>query len=53
MTENPRADRLNDIADRMFPNRDQPVTMTEEELAASSAEIVANIRRKLNDSQSS
>lgn len=51
MTENPRADRLNDIANRMFPNPDQPVTMTEKEMAARSAEIVANIRRKLNDSQ--
>lgn len=49
MTDKDHADRLDDIASRMFPNGHQRPTMTEEEIAAKADEIVADLRRKRNE----
>ena len=46
MSDNPRIDRLDDIADRMFPAHDDQPTMTDEEIAATATAIVDRVLRR-------
>lgn len=46
MTDNDRAERLEAIASRMFPNGKHRPDMSEEEMAAKAEDIVAQVMRK-------